>query len=272
MEEKISFESSLFGEGNEVFIDDIEFCVNRIVIFPKIRPQKLEKIVDLSAEYCKSVHFRRKLLEKSKKCPVLIYQLYKRGILVFGEIEPFLNEKDEDTFLFSCYFRKEIHDFEIFISNKKKPLCFDESLFKNENKIDQMIEFGFLPSSIEYCLKYDVIDDLLKINNLYLKAEWSPFEWSARPKNIDLLSFAGFFCSIKCFKHLLMTGIKINDNVTSMVVCGGCLDLFHLCQGQQLVTSELVCNASEFFHLPLLVFMIENGADINAKSDFVEFL
>ena len=67
MEEKISFESFLFGEGNEVFIDDIEFCIDRIVMLPKIRPQKLEKIVDLSAEYCKLVHFRRKLLEKSKK-------------------------------------------------------------------------------------------------------------------------------------------------------------------------------------------------------------
>jgi len=51
-----------------------------------------------------------------------------------------------------------------------------------------------------------------------------------------------------------------------MVVCGGCFDLFRLCQVRQFFSTESVCNASEFCHLSLLVFMIENGADINAKN------
>ena len=69
-----------------------------------------------------------------------------------------------------------------------------------------------------------------------------------------------------CFKHLLMKGFEINENVLSMVFCGGSFDLFHICQGQQSVTPNLVIKASEFFHLPLLVFMRENGADISAKD------
>jgi len=83
---------------------------------------------------------------------------------------------------------------------------------------------------------------------------------------LDLLSFAGFFGSIKCFKHSLMKGFEIKENVLSMVVCSGCFDLFHLCQGAQFLTPRLSCKASEFFHLPFLVFMIENGADINVKD------
>jgi len=265
MEEKISFEDFLFGEGNEIRINDMEFCVDRIIELPKIRPHQLDKAVRLSIEYCQIADFRRKLLEKSNECPVLIYQLYKRGIFVFEEIEPFL--RNSNTFLLCYYFRKEIKDFDSFIKSKDKLDDLDASFFQNENEIDQLIEYGFLPSSIEYCLKYDVIDDLLNLNNLNQKARWSPFEWSIKRQNIDLLSFAGFFGSIKCFKHLLMKGLVINEKVLSMVVCSGCLDLFHICQGQDFLTPNLVCQVSEFFHLSLLDFMIENGADINAKNE-----
>jgi len=269
MEEKISFEDFLFGEGNEIRIKDIEFCVDRIVMLPKIRPHQLEKAVRLSIEYCQIADFRRKLVEKSNECPVLIYQLYKRGVFVFEKIEPFL--RNRNTFLLSYYFRKEIKDFDSFINRKYKPKGIDISFFENENEIDQLIEYGFLQSSIEYCLKYDAIDDLAVFDNLNQEARWSPFEWSYQPESLDLLSFAGFFGSIKCFKHLLMKGLEINENVLSMVVCSGCLDIFHLCQGQQLLSNENVFKASEFFHLPLLVFMLENGADINAKTKDVEF-
>jgi len=48
MEEKISFEKYLFDERNEIFIDDIAFSVDRIVVFQKIRPNNLEKAVRLS--------------------------------------------------------------------------------------------------------------------------------------------------------------------------------------------------------------------------------
>jgi len=84
MEQKISFETFLFDNGEETVIDDIEFCVNRIVMFPKIRPHQLEKVVSLSIKYCKLDDFRQKLLAKSNECPVLIYRLYKQGAIRFG--------------------------------------------------------------------------------------------------------------------------------------------------------------------------------------------
>ena len=113
-----------------------------------------------------------------------------------------------------------------------------------------------------------MIDDLLNIDNLNQKTKWSPFEWSYRPTYLDLLSFAGFFGSIKCFKHLIMKGFEINENVLSMVVCGGSFDLFHICQGQQSITPNLVDEASKFFHQQMLVFLIENGSDIHPKNRF----
>ena len=263
MDEKISFEKYIFEDGKEILIDDMDFCLDRIVMLPKIRPHQLEKAVRLSDEFSKFADFRRKLLEKSTECPVLIHQLHKRGVMVFEEIEPFLSNRD--TFLLCNYFRKKINNFESFIKSKSKPYGIDESFFENENDIDQLIEYGYMQSSIEYFLKYDAIDDFNVFNNLNQEARWSPFEWSIKPEYLDLLSFAGFFGSIKCFKYLLMKGFEINKNVLSMVACGGCFDLFHICQGQQSIAPNLVCRTSEFFHLPLLVFIIENGFNINSE-------
>jgi len=266
MDERIVFESSLFGDENETSINDLEFCVDRIMMLPRIRPHKLDKAVRLSIMFCQKEDFCGKLLEKSNECPVLIYKLYKLGVFGFEQIKPIL--KNIKSFLLCYYFRNEINNFKSLIKNKDRPHNFEPSFFDNTVYIDQMIEYGFVPSSIEYCLKYDSIDDLHKFNIFNQKPKWSPFEWSIQPKYLDLLSFSGFFGSIKCFKHLLMEGFEINENVFSMVVCSGCFDLFHLCQGQQSITPNLVCKASEFFHLPLLVFMTENGLSIKTKPRF----
>ena len=263
MEEKTSFERFLYGNGNEIIIGDMEFCIDRIIELPKIRPLQLDKAVRLSVNYCKYADFQRKLLGKSYECPVLIYRLYLRGVFMFEEIEPFLDSSD--SFLLCNYFRKEINDFESFIKSKHIPYGIDESIYAKETDVDQLIKYGFHPSSIEYCLKYDVIDDLVLFDNINPKAKWNPFEWSYKPEYLDLLSFAGFFGSIKCFKHLLMKGFEINDNVLSMVVCSGCFDLSHLCQ-RPYVSPNLLCQGSKFFHPSLIVFYLENGADINAKD------
>jgi len=269
MEERISFELSLFdGDRKSVLINDLEFCVDRIMTFPKIRPQQLKKAVSLSEEYCQIAGFRRKMLEKANSCPVLIYRLFKRDVFIFEEIEPFLRNKN--TFELCYYFRKEINDFETFINGKKIPDDFDGSFFNNENDIDQMIEYGFICSTIEYTLKYDVIEDLNHYHFLNQEAKWSPFEWSLKPYYLDLLSFSGYFGSIKCFKHLMMNGFFINDKVMAMVVGSGCFDLFHLCMGKQIVTSEVICMASIFCNISLLDFLFENGYHIDENDISVE--
>jgi len=264
MEERIGFEQFLYGDGKEIVIDDMEFCVDRIIMLPKIRPHQLEKAVSLSIQYCQRAEFRRELLRRSFKCPALIYQLFKKGILVFEEIIPFLGGRD--ALMLSYYFREYIPYFDSSRSIWRRYDYFSESLLENSENIDKLIEYGFLPLSIEYCLKYDVIDVLQDMEIFDQEIKWSPFEWSNKPKYLDLLSFSGFFGSVKCFKHLLMNDFEINDHVLSMVVCSGCLDLFHLCQIQQSFTDDDIFMASEFFHLPLLVFMIENGADVNSKN------
>jgi len=295
MEERIGFEQFLYGDGKEIVIDDMEFCVDRIIMLPKIRPHQLEKAVSLSIQYCQRAEFRRELLRRSFKCPALIYQLFKKGILVFDEIEPILKEKN--YFVLYYYFMKDLKDFDILIRTKRIPDDIDKSFLKNTENIDKLIEYGFLPLSIEYCLKYDVIDVLQDMEIFNQKAKWSPFEWSNKPKYLDLLSFSGFFGSVKCFKHLLMNDFEINDHVLSMVVCSGCLDLFHFCRKQQPFTNEVfpesdkifyllpqyprirepfsiedVLYATEFYQLPIIDYMMKKGVNIKASNQYNDFL
>jgi len=270
MDEKISFEKYLFGNGNEIVISDMEFCVDRIIKLPKIRPLELEKAVRLCIEYSKFADFRQKILEKINECPVLIYQMHMRGIFAFEEIKPYL--KDSDAFLLCIYFRREINDFSNFIKSKYEPSGFDSKILKNERDIDQLINYGYLQSSIEYCIKYDLIDELKNIGPLYKNAKWSLFEWSYKPESLDLLSFAGFFGSIKCFSFLFEEKFEINENLLSMVVCSGCFDIFHKCQVNQFVKPKHICQASEFCHIPLLDFILKNEANIKEIGDIVLFL
>ena len=104
------------------------------------------------------------------------------------------------------------------------------------------------------------------------ECKWSPFEWSEKPKSLDFLSFSGFFCSLKCFRVLLLSGFVINDQVVCSVVCCGSMELFHLVPNHNQTNFSLLHEASRFFHHSVVEYLVNQKADINAKSKSVEFL
>jgi len=270
MEEKIRFENSLYDPQTDDIgynISDIEFLVDRLVCLPLVRPFLLEKAVTLCVKYASTINFLRKLLSESKECPVLIYRLYKRGVISFQEIEPIL--RSTDSTIYCYYFRKEFIDFELFAKKNNHFVDFDRSLIKDDEEIDRIIQYGFHPSSIEYCLKYDDIDVLrdLNINDNGI-AKWSPFEWSYKLNFLDYLSFSGYFGSINCFKHLIINGYQITDSVKSSVVCSGSFDLFRLCNGSIIIPQSIFC-AAQFCRLSLLSFFLENSIDISIKDECI---
>jgi len=247
---------------------DVEFLVDRIIKLPELRPFEIEKAVRLCVEHCKNSDFRQQLLEKTFFCPFLIHRLYGMGVFHFSEIFP--NLSDRISFVQSFYFRKEITDFEHYIMNKIRPYDINPDVFKNDDDVDLYIKFGFLPSSIEYCLKYDDISIFrdLSINERKL-CTWSPFEWSRKPQYLDLLSFSGFFGSIHCFKFLLLNGYQIDDRVKSIIVCSGSSELFHFCHQKNCMILQGLFNAARFCRKDMLSFFIDNGAYINSKDNAI---
>jgi len=267
MEPRISYETSLFGDEVAGLKDiyDGEFWACRMVDAIRFRPHSIDEYVTISVTYCKNEVFRRKILEKANKCIVLIYRLFKRGVFIFEEIEPLFT--NYNSYVICYYFRKDIKDFAAFIRKKTIPVNIDKSFLENEFEFDDLIEYGYLPLSIEYCLKYDdivVFRTLDMINTR--KAKWSPFEWSLKPKSLDLLSFSGFYGSIKCFKHLLMNGHQISHEVASSVICSGSFELFHCCNEVYSFSHDYIIYASMFFRLKLLQYFIDNGVDVDSRE------
>jgi len=265
----VEFENSLYSD-NPVFevreIIDIDFWVDRLVTHPLLRPFFLDRIVKLCAEYCENLDFRDKILKiSSLRCPVLIYRLYCKCVLSFENIWPILNQKN--CFWLCYYFRKEINCFEDFMihKNNKKHDCFS---IDDEDAFEKMLEYGFFPSTPEYCLKYDDIDVFRGIFNSELESkelQWSPFEWSEKPGSFDCLSFSGYFGSLRCFNFLIMNGFQLSPSVRSIVVCSGNFDLYHMYSETEDFADQ-ICNATQYYNMPLLMFLLERGENTNKMN------
>jgi len=270
MEKYTEFEDYLYGDNDitqdfEIF--DADFCAEHLARLPTLRPFSLEKSFRLCCKFCENEQFRELLLKKSSYyCPLLLYRLYKHGIY---EIMKILLTKG--SFVSLYYFRKRIDDFENKIKKIPKMYQLEQSILEDDWEMDLLIEYGFSPSSIEYCMKYDDIDAfkqkiIYSSEILNQQAQWSPLEWSRDPKVYDFLSFSAYFGSINCFRHMLMNGWVINEKTNCISVCSGNTDLFHLCNQNVFDYSEHFCLASEFNRKSFLYFLVEKGINVDSKN------
>jgi len=275
MDELVSFESYLFGEDfddNRIIIENIPFLIDRIKIFPSLRPLKIEKVVSLCEECMKLPGFREIILiDLFLKCPILIYRLFHKGYYTFNEIYVLLKNNKGSISIY--YYKDQLKSFnnEDLIENVN--ISYDLSMFCDQQILD-MIQYGFIPKSLEYCLKYDDVDNIKSKLSAYIvsspgEAIWSPFEWSSEPKSKGFLAVSGFFGSIKCFKQLLVLGYPIDETVFSCVSCNGSPDLFHICAGGFLNYSKSLLEASRFLNMSIVDFLLRNGIDINTKDKMI---
>jgi len=272
-EKLIQYENMLYGDNAEFFaldIVDIDFWIDKITHLPRYRPFLLNNVIKLCEEYIQNPLFKSKLLTMSLKlCPVIIYRLFMRGIYLFDEIF-----EELDTFhRTACFYFRELipMDHKLYHKMQKSP---DFALINTENNktVEMMIEYGFLPGTIEYSLKYDDIECLTRHSSSFnisngIKAQWCIFEWAEMPRFLDFLSFAGYYGSIQCFKYLLINGFEINSCVSQNVACGGCFDLVHMCLKFDHDDSQMIRMASHFCRFSILKYFVENGADININNE-----
>jgi len=268
----VDFEDSIYGE-RVVFYDvgmiDASFCANRLVRNVTFRPFQLEKVVEICYKFSSDALFREKTINEAfLVCPVLVYRLFLMGVYTIKEIESHLNRPHKFT---TCYyFRNYIRDYERYLENTELPDGFDSRDYIDFEKIDLMIQYGFVPSSIEFSMKYDDLQGLLgHFCGIHVDSKvcWSPFEWSREPKSFEYLSFCGLFGSLKCFKYLLMNGYSVNNDVLCSVVFGGSTDLLHLSMNE---SNMGICflAAAEYCRLSIMKFLLEQGVYIDEKDEY----
>jgi len=302
--EQIIVEKMLYGDPpvfKYIEIQKKDFLLNIFCMYPKLRPLHLENFVLFCSHYLREESFRKIVLEKVFiVCPTLIHRLYRINGFTKEEIKEslefhrrkflclfFKNDIEVD---YSGFSKSDAHysddpelDYSVFSENDAhysddpeldySVFSENDAHYSDDPELDSLIQFGFHKSSIEFCLKYDLFEGIesMIMNNLSKRVcEWSPFEWSEKPKSLDFLSFCGFFGSLKCFRVLLISGFAINDQVVCSVVCSGSMDLFNSISDIQTYYS-LLHEASKFFNLSIIENLVNQKADINAKNSDVEF-
>jgi len=286
IKEQIAFEKLLFNNPPNFEYREIQnkgFLINLFGIFPKLRPHYLESFVLFCSHYLKEETFRKNFLKNTfHVCPTLIERLYRIKCINTDEIKELL---DFNRSKYLClFFKNEIEvDYNSFNNDQyinEYSNSVDTYSLNNleENELDFLIQFGFPQSSIELCLKYDISEDLgnMMMNQNQKLCKWSPFEWSKKPISLDFYSFCGFYGSLKCFKVLLLSGSAINNDVINCIACSGSKELFNLVLNFN-INSSIIRNgeplhyAAQYGHLSVIEYLVNQKADINAKTKDVMF-
>jgi len=276
--EQIAVEKALYSDSpvfEYIEIQKKDFLVKIFGLYPKLRPHNLENFVFFCSNYLQEASFRKVVLKDVFfVCPTLIQRLYQINCFTELEIKESL-EFHRRKFL-CLFFKNSIEvDYSGFIDDKRAinyQYLHGDGL---STELESFIQYGFLKCSMEYCLKYDQFEEIESImikNPNKRECEWSPFEWSEKPKSLNFLSFSGFFGSIKCFRILLLLGFVIDDLIVCNDVSCGSRVLFKIVFDLHFKNFSFIHEASKFFHLSVVEYLVNQNIDINAKDKYVEFV
>jgi len=267
MEKKILFEYLLFKDGEPGIIpeiDDIDFVINTLINLSNFKPHKYDLIFELHKKYSERKGFREKFFEQLlKQKSFFVNLLFEKNIYTS---EDFYNQNGPCS---------DVMDL-IALSNKISDIDVPENdICQNSSDLnDYMIQTNYPQRTIEYCLKHDDINEIHRIYSdpSFFQVKVHPIEIN-NITNLDfnLLGFCGFFGSVNCFKFFLETKLfSIDESVIECVVCGGSIDIFHLCLQAVDVSgfiSKLLFLASCYNNLDILRFLHENGAELNQEDN-----
>jgi len=231
MKPYVDFQDALFsGEDIKVSLDDLEvsFLVSQIALFIELRPLQFDRAAQLCKCWYHRAGFKNELRRQLFfKCPVLFYKLLIDGVFDINEIMEYYQRESHYSIIL---YQDIIPDYSSFV---KKIMGSGSADYLLKKKRKEKFLFGFHPSSVEYCLKYDDIESLkLHFENpsfsISNELKWNRYEWSQKPLSMDILSFAGHYGSINCFKYLLMVGCEVTVSVLNSLLCSGSIELFSL--------------------------------------------
>jgi len=266
IEQAILFQQNLFGNEPLLKMESIEgmdsiFVLQTIGSLIKFRPFLFSQIVDFLAQCCTNVIFKDYIIKNWININrALVFRLFKMGVYSIKEVQT--NLMFEFSTLTYMYFKDYISD----ISEYFDILDFDQDLFDKYigKDIEFLINHGFEKDSLEYVLKFDILDSLESIMIEFnfqslMYAEWSPFEWSFPLNYLDILSFASYFGSVKCAKYLLMNSYPITSDSLNSVVCSGNFELFHMYSCVNHSFNILIHNSILFCQKDIILYFFENG-------------
>lgn len=221
--------------------------------------------------------------------PQLLFYLYAKGKVNLNYIKREAEYNDNIKFVFSSV-----------LKTPRTAWFYSEKQELSDNEFEDIIKYGYKRDSIEFSLKYDKIDELIKYSesttfNVNQKCIMNPFDdvFVGDP-NFTLIKFAAAFGSIECFKFLLMNKAAIDENLAKFAVIGGNLEIIRICYQNKInlrnchaiaiqyhqnnvfdwlqeninnQNENLIHFAAKSNNMQALVYYVQNNVDLNPHDE-----
>jgi len=234
----------------------MKILVLKIVQYSYQRPRFIELSEDacskLLLKYETKVNFARELRHHAlKKCPVLVARLLKKGFFNFDSISESIYVEDRE--LFAKYYDPNLvtrfisdYDYKMLSSNDWKSYGF-------------LLMYGTLPNSLEYIVKYDLIDQFQEIvsvptfswKNTISYNRFEPYKFYDMYNNFSIIDGAAVFGSVRIFRYCVENNQKISPLTSKFAIYSNCFEIVHLCEAKlrRFGTLAYYCLEHDQFHL-----------------------
>lgn len=215
--------------------------------------------------------------KQATACFRLLMYLYESNMYKYDQIINILknvNISSQNYFILFSFFApniKRYHYLELLYKIDKK--YEDDEIYqylksKNWENLSQFLNYGYKTDSLQFILRYDLIDKLQALYkenqiNFDQKLSFSDFETADNPGiDLNLLEFAAYFGSYNCYKFLF-TNSQISLNSAKYAIRGDSYDIIkHVFQGN-IDARDCLSVASFNRRLNLFDWLIENQNDTN---------
>lgn len=157
--------------------------------------------------------------------------------------------------------------------------------FKKDNWMlhKKFVKEGINPRYIASVIKNDDIEKLQELSaqddfDFNAKFEFSLYERnSLLNSNPSLIEYSAFYGAINCFKYLLINNAKITNNIIEFVIAGENLEIFHICEQNDIDFSKGLEKAIKYHSYAIFNYLIENYPEllnkrINYEQQCIEYV
>lgn len=233
-----------------------------IELWANIRPLNMELYAQLAYELIQQnidPIFKKALLDKAEFS--FLRFCYLEHVFTMDDIKKKIDADQNQAFFFvpELGITKGARDFNDIIDDQELLPMLQENdwaMFRD------LIEYGYTANTVEYAIKYDDLDLMLKLwkgDDYYVDMKiyensWDALEW----RSYNSLSFAARYGAINCFRNLLKRGARPDENLCENAVIGGNKEIIEAAAAMQGDFNECLKPAAMFHRYDVFDWIIAN--------------
>lgn len=140
----------------------------------------------------------------------------------------------------------------------------------NYKHYKEYLEHGYLLNSIQYYMKYDMIDKFIIVYSDYSndKFDTSPFEDPSDVSTLNMLDFSVRYSSLNIFKFLTNKGFKMSSSTLCEAIRSGSVEIFSLVYPNVEDCSKVLEYATKYHRDNIFDWIISNVTYVEPPTFF----